>query len=46
MMSQRNKHEVIEEIRLRHLTASKAGEEQILDEFVATNGICHSSIEK
>ena len=38
MMSQRSKREMIEAIRPRYLKASKAGKEQILDEFVATTG--------
>ncbi|HOS44854.1 MAG TPA: ISNCY family transposase [Paludibacter sp.] len=38
MMSQRSKREMIETIRPRYLKASKAGKEQILDEFVATTG--------
>jgi len=37
-MSQRSKREMIETIRPRYLKASKAGKEQILDEFVATTG--------
>lgn len=38
MMSQRSKREMIEAIRPRYLKASRAGKEQILDEFVATTG--------
>ena len=38
MMSQRSKREMIEAVRPRYLKATKAGKEQILDEFIAITG--------
>ena len=38
MMSQRSKRELAESIRPRYLKATKAGKEQILNEFVASTG--------